>query len=119
MFCIHQTLERKGEFNGTVHKLFINLKEVYDSVRRDILYNILTEFSVLMKLARPIKMCLNETYSEACTRKHLSDAFHIQNGPKNMEIIYHHCSVICHQESSRKQRGTGTEWNTFTSGLCW
>jgi hypothetical protein len=36
----------------------------YDSVRREILYNILLEFRVPMKLVRLIKVCLNETYSK-------------------------------------------------------
>jgi hypothetical protein len=53
---------------------------VYDLVRREKLCNILTEFGVPMKLARLIKMCLNEAYSEVCTGSHLSDSFPIQNG---------------------------------------
>jgi hypothetical protein len=35
-----------------------------------------------MKQVRPIKMCLNETYSNICIDKHLSDDFPIQNGLK-------------------------------------
>jgi hypothetical protein len=34
-------------------------KEAYDSVRREVLYNILIEFGVPMELVRLIKMCLN------------------------------------------------------------
>jgi hypothetical protein len=51
-------------------------------VRREVLYNILIEFLVPMKLVRLIKLCLNETYSEVCIGKHLSDSFPIQNGLK-------------------------------------
>jgi hypothetical protein len=36
-----------------------------------------------MKQVRPIKMCLNETYSKARTGKYLSDNFPIQNGLKH------------------------------------
>jgi purine nucleoside phosphorylase len=60
--CIHQILEEKWEYNETVHQLFIDFKNAYDSVRREVLYNILIEFRVPMKLVRLIKMCLNETY---------------------------------------------------------
>jgi hypothetical protein len=40
IFCIHQILE-KWEYNETVHQLFVDFKKVYDSVRREVLYNIL------------------------------------------------------------------------------
>jgi hypothetical protein len=64
IFCICQILEKKWEYNETVHQLFINFKKAYDSVRREVLYNILIELGVPMKLVRLIKMCLNETYSK-------------------------------------------------------
>jgi hypothetical protein len=35
-----------------------------------------------MKLVRLNKMCLNETYSEVCVGKYLSEIFRIQNGLK-------------------------------------
>jgi hypothetical protein len=35
-----------------------------------------------MKPVRPIKMCLNETYSKVRIGKYLSDSFPIQNGIK-------------------------------------
>jgi hypothetical protein len=71
---------RKLEYNVTVHQLFIDFKKVYDSVTREVLYNILIEFGVRMKLVRLIKMCQNEMYSEVRIGKHLSDSFLIQNG---------------------------------------
>jgi hypothetical protein len=49
------------EYNETVHQLFIDFKKAYDSMRREVLYNILIEFGVPLKLVRLIKMCLNET----------------------------------------------------------
>jgi hypothetical protein len=44
-----------------VHQLFIDFRKAYDSVRSEVLYSILIEFGVHMKLVRSIKMCLNET----------------------------------------------------------
>ena len=49
------------EYIEAVHHLSINFNKAYDSVRREVLYNILIEFGVPMKLVRLIKMCLNET----------------------------------------------------------
>ena len=36
--------------------------EIFSSVRREVLYNILIEFGIPMKLVTLIKMCLNETF---------------------------------------------------------
>jgi hypothetical protein len=82
IFCIRQILEKKWEYNETVHQLFVDFKKTYDSVRREVLYNILIEFRVPLKLVRLIKMCLNETYSKVRIGKYLSDNFPIQNGLK-------------------------------------
>jgi hypothetical protein len=54
----------------------------YDSVRREVLNNIFTEFGVPMKLVRLIKTCLKKTHGKVHTGKHLSDSFPIQNGLK-------------------------------------
>jgi len=65
-----------------VHQLFIDFKKAYDSGRRDVLYNILIEFGIPMKLVRVIKMCLTETYSRVRVGKNLSAMFPIKNGLK-------------------------------------
>jgi hypothetical protein len=50
IFCIWQILERKWEYNGTVHHLFIDFKKAYDSVRTEVLYSVLIEFGIPRKL---------------------------------------------------------------------
>jgi hypothetical protein len=75
IFCICQILEKQWECNETVHQLFIDFKKAYDSVRREVLYSILIEFGVSMKLLRLINMRLNETYSKVRIGKYLSDRF--------------------------------------------
>jgi hypothetical protein len=82
IFYVRQILEKKWEYNGTVHQLFISFKKAYDSVNREALYNILTEFGIPRKLVGLIKMCLNETYSIVRIGKNLSDKFTIENGLK-------------------------------------
>jgi uncharacterized protein (DUF302 family) len=54
IFCIRQTLEKKWEYNEAVHQLFTELKKPYDSVMREDLYIILTEFDIARKLVRLI-----------------------------------------------------------------
>jgi hypothetical protein len=52
IFYICQILEKKWEYSGTVHQLFMDFKKVYDSVKREVLYSILIEFGIPRKLVR-------------------------------------------------------------------
>jgi len=72
IFCIRQILEKKWEYNEAVHQLFIDFKKAYDSVRREVLYNILIEYGIPKKLVRLLKMCLTETNSRVRVGKNLS-----------------------------------------------
>ena len=79
---VRQIQGKKWEYNEAVHQLFEDFKKVHDSFRREVLYNILIEFGVSMKLERLIKMCLTETYSRVLVGKHLSGMFPVKNGLK-------------------------------------
>jgi hypothetical protein len=87
IFYIRQILEKKWEYNGMVHQLFIDFKKAYGSIKGEVLYNILLEFGIPKKLVRLIKMCLNETYSIVRIGKLLSDKFPIQNGLKQGDAL--------------------------------
>jgi hypothetical protein len=56
---VREMVEKKWEYNETVHQLFIDFKIAYDSVRRE-----------------------NKMYSKVRIGKHLSDSFPIQSGLK-------------------------------------
>jgi hypothetical protein len=79
--------EKKWEYTVTVHHLPVDLKKACVSVRREVLHTILIEFGVPMKLVRPIKMCLNETYCKVGIGNHLSDNFPIQNALKQGDAL--------------------------------
>jgi hypothetical protein len=65
----------------------INFKKSCDSVRREVVYNILKEFNIPMNLVILIKMCLNDTYNRDGVDKHLSDMFPIRNGLKQGDVL--------------------------------
>jgi hypothetical protein len=60
----------------------MDLKKAYDSIKREALYNILTEFGFSMKLVRLIIMCLVETYGRVRVGEYLSYMFPSRNGLK-------------------------------------
>ena len=61
--------------------------KAYDSVRREVLHNILMEFGIPRKLVRLIKMCLTKTYSRVRVGKNLSNMFPVRNGPKQEDDL--------------------------------
>ena len=82
--------KKKWEYNEAVHQLFIYFNKAYDSVRMEVLYNILIEFGVPKKLVRLFKMCLTETYSRVRVGKNVSHMFLIRNDLKPGDA-YRHC----------------------------
>jgi hypothetical protein len=62
LLIIHSPFVKKCIKMGTheaVCQLFIDFKKAYDSIRTEVLYDILIEFGIPIKLARLIKTCLN------------------------------------------------------------
>jgi len=70
-----------------VHRLFVDFKKAYDSIRMAVLYYLLTEFGIPTKLVRLITMFRKETYSTVQVRKHLSDMFPFTNGLKQRDVL--------------------------------
>jgi len=68
------------------HQLLIDFKKAYDSLRREILNNIIIEFGIPMKLEKLI-MCPDEKYSRVRVGKNLSDMFLIKNGLKQGDAL--------------------------------
>jgi hypothetical protein len=68
-----------------VNQLLIYFMKAFDSVRREIFYNTLTEFGVARKLDTLTKISLNENYSTIRIYIHISDNFPIHNGLKQEE----------------------------------
>ena len=83
-FAFVKYWRKNGNDNEAVHQLFIDFS---DSVRKEVLYNILIDFDIPMKLVRLVKICLTEMYSRVWVGKHLSDMFPIRNGLKQGDAL--------------------------------
>jgi hypothetical protein len=73
--------------NGNTIRRYIDFKNAYNLVRKELLCTIVIEFGVPMELVRLIKMCLNETFIKVRIGKYLSDTFPIQNGLKQGDAL--------------------------------
>jgi hypothetical protein len=104
-----------------VQQLFIDFKKTYDSVKREVLYNILIEFEVPKEIVRLIKMCLNETYSKVRISKLMSESFPIQNGLKQGDalspLFLNFALEYATRIGSVKPGVTEVKWDTSSSGL--
>jgi hypothetical protein len=65
----------------------MDLKKAYDSVRKEVLYNILIEFGISMKPVRLINKRLNETYCRVRVGTHLSDMFPFKNVLEEVDTL--------------------------------
>jgi hypothetical protein len=82
--------DRYWRKNGSVmaqYISFLGFKKAYDSVRRELFYNILIDFGIPRNLVGLIKISLNETYNTVRIRKLQSDKFPIQNGLKERNAL--------------------------------
>jgi hypothetical protein len=110
-------MEKKWEYSGTVHQLFIVYRKVCNSGRSEALY-ILNEFG--MELVRLTNMYFTEIYSKGGIRKNLSDAFPIQNGLKQRDALsplHFNLELDYTVRKVQKSGVTGNEWNTSAPGL--
>ena len=55
-FAFFKYLRKKWEYNEALHQLFIDFKKAYDSVMREVLYNILIWCGIPIKLVRLLIM---------------------------------------------------------------
>jgi len=104
-----------------LHQLFINVKKAYDSVGREVLYNI-SRFGTPMKLVRFINTCLNEIYNRVRVSEYFSDMFPNRNGLKPgfflSPMLFNFALEYAIGRVQVKQEGLKIKWYTSASCLC-
>jgi len=122
IYSVFIKYEKKWEYSEAMRQLFVDFKTAYDSVRREVLYNILIECGIPLKLIRLIKMCPNETYSRVQVGKHLSDMFLIRIGLKQgdalMPLLFNFALVCTIRRVQGKPGWFEIKWYTSAFGLC-
>jgi hypothetical protein len=89
IFCNHHKLEKKWEYNEPVQQQFIDFKKTYDSDKREVLYYILTEFGVPMKVVRLNKYVLEPVVKSLWVNICMINF--IFKMVYNKKMLYRHC----------------------------
>jgi hypothetical protein len=104
-----------------VHQLYIDFKKAYDSDRREVFYNILTDFGIHRKPAGLIKMLLSKTCSTVHIGRYQSNNFPIQNGLKHgdtLSPLLFNFALNTPLGGSERTGRDEIEWDTPPFGLC-
>ena len=80
IFTIRQIMEKAWEYNITIHQLFVDFKQAYDSIKRSALFAIMEEFGFPKKLINLTKATLTDTKCKVLIQNILSDPFDITTG---------------------------------------
>jgi hypothetical protein len=92
---------KKWEYNGTVHELFIDFEKANDLDKKEVSNKIVTVYGIPIKLVRLIRMCLNDTYSEASTKQNKEPLLEasrevcidVNTGKTKYMVVSHHHNV--------------------------
>jgi len=88
IFSIHLILEKKWEYNVAVRQLFVDFKKTYDLVRREVLYNVLIEFGIPMKLVRLIKILCEFYKPYSIHIVHITATITLHSSEHGLPIMY-------------------------------
>ena len=80
IFTLRQRLEEAKEFGIETHHLFIDFMPPYDTIKRDQLYNAMSEFNISNKLVRLTRMTMENAQSQVRIQSDLSNVITTKKG---------------------------------------
>ncbi|CAH1721690.1 unnamed protein product [Aphis gossypii] len=87
IFVLRQVMERSYEYAKDLHMVFIDYKQAYDSIDREILWKILKNFGLPTKLINMIKLCNTNISSRVKVNNEISSPFTINSGLKQGDAM--------------------------------
>jgi sorting nexin-29 len=82
LFTVKQTLEKCWENNLSVHQIYVDFKQAYDSIQRKKLYTIMYEFGLPPKLVGLVRATMTGTEAHVKVQTELTNTFEIRQGLK-------------------------------------
>ena len=80
IFTLRQIMEKAWERNITIHQLFVDFKQAYNSLDRTTIFDIMNEFGIPKKLTNLTRATLTSTKCKVTIHNFQSDPFDIDSG---------------------------------------
>lgn len=114
IFTIRQIMEKAWEYNVTIHQLFLDFKQAYDSIDRQALFGIMEEFGIPKKLINLTKATLTDTKCKVLILNVQSDPFDINTGLRQGDKL---STILFNLALEKVTRAMTVNWNgtIFTS----
>jgi hypothetical protein len=87
IFALRNIMEKCYEYNISLHQLFIDYKQAYDSVNRNKLFVTMKEFGIPTKIVHLTKMTLRETKAKVKIQSDMSGEFTIDRGLRQGDVL--------------------------------
>src|ERR1700744_3058784 len=101
-------MEKSWEFNITIHQLFVDFKQAYDSLDRNVFFSIMEEFCIPMKLTRLTKATLMDTKCRILIQNSPLDPFDIDTGFKQGDRL---STLLFNLALEKVARAMSINWN--------
>lgn len=79
-FTLQQIIEKRSEFAMKTFACFVDIKKAYDSLDRELLWKILSEYGISGKLLSAIKSLYDNTTASVRIKNVYSKPFHLEKG---------------------------------------
>jgi len=87
VFTVRQIMEKYYEYDKDLFMIFVDFKQVYDSINRQQLWIALRNFGIPEKLVKMIEICNSNTYCKVRYQGELSPQFEVQSGLKQGDAM--------------------------------
>lgn len=86
LHSIKQIMEKSYEFDQDVYLLFVDSKQVYDSIKRSSLCRVMIELGIPAKM-RLVKVCVQKSKRKVKFNSGISEDFSIETGQKQGDAL--------------------------------
>jgi hypothetical protein len=104
IFCLRMILEKTCEHKVDIQQLYIDYKQVHDTINRTDLVEIMKEFGIPMKLVRLVKMTLTNTKSKVKIQGKLTPSFEATIGLRQGDSLSTLLFNLCMEKIIRNTR---------------